>query len=427
MNHRMERGSVASRLCRRFWLCALLFSIVVSAEARAGVIDTPGENLEASLITYGPGSSSWERFGHDAIRLHDRVSGESADFNFGVFDFEDSAFLWKFARGQMQYLIDVEPSAYAQQRYIDAGRSVLEQHLALSPAQAVSLRSSLLWNLRPENTSYNYDYLTNNCATRVRDTLSSAVGGALQSAFVARPAQMTYRQQIDRLMSANVLMMLAMDFGLGPAADRPLNEWQESFLPMILARELRSVRIPDGLGGVRPLVQSERQIAPNRLVPPRAVPPDLGTPLGIAGLALAAVMLISRARRPALHNSLVATYLVFAGLAGTVLLALWTLTAHHAAWENANLLVFNPLAFVILAAAWQTRYKGHPSRLVRTLIAFQLGAALLSVLLHLRPGGTAQQNLPWLLWGIPPWLAIAFDLWPEPKRSSAETISPPAA
>ena len=50
--------------------------------------------------------------------------------------------------------------------------------------------------------------------------------------------------------------------GLGPFADHPLNEWQESFLPMVLAREMRSVRVPDGRGGVKPLVVSERQIAP---------------------------------------------------------------------------------------------------------------------------------------------------------------------
>ena len=53
---------------------------------------------------------------------------------------------------------------------------------------------------------------------------------------------MTYRQQIDRLMSAQPWLMLLMDLGLGPSSDRPLNEWQESFVPMVLAREIRSVQ-----------------------------------------------------------------------------------------------------------------------------------------------------------------------------------------
>jgi hypothetical protein len=80
--------------------------------------------------------------------------------------------------------------------------------------------------------------------------------------------------------------------------------------------------------------------------------------------------------------------------------------------------VFNPLAFVVLAAGWQTRYSGHVSRLMRTLIALQLGAVLLSVFLYFRPGGMAQQNLPWLLLAIPPWLAIAFSLTMRDARHS---------
>ena len=393
----------------RRYFCALLLALAIPVGAQANVFDTPGEYLEVSLVTYGPGSIYWERFGHDAIRLHDRVSGESVDFNYGVFDFEAGNFLWNFIRGYMSYMIDVEHSDVAQQDYVDTGRSVLEQRLGLSVARAEQLRSFLIWNLRPENASYDYDYLTDNCATRVRDALNSVLGGALQTALVARPARLTYRQQIDRLMAPQRWMMLAMDLGLGPSADRPLNEWQESFLPMVLAREIRTIRIPDGRGGVKPLVLDEHQIAPNRLVPPSPNPPDLNLPLGIAGLALAVTMLASRVRYPSLYYSLSAAYLVFAGIVGTMLLALWTLTIHYAAWNNANLLVFNPLAFLILIAAWRARRAEKALRVARTLVAFQLGAVLLGVGMHF-PTGATQQNLPWLLLAAPPWLAIAAGL-----------------
>jgi hypothetical protein len=103
----------------------------VSLCARSGVIDAPGGDLEVSLITYGPGAIYWERFGHDSIRIRDLGSGESADFNYGVFDFQDSAFLWNFARGHMRYMIDIQPSDFYQKGYIDAGRSVVAQRLAL--------------------------------------------------------------------------------------------------------------------------------------------------------------------------------------------------------------------------------------------------------------------------------------------------------
>jgi hypothetical protein len=207
--------------------------------------------------------------------------------------------------------------------------------------------------------------------------------------------------------------MLGMDFGLGPSADRPLNEWQESFVPMVLARELRSVRLSDGHGGVQPLVLSEREIAPSRLRPPSTLPPGLNVPLGIAGLALAIAMLASRLRFPTLYAVLAVAFLVLAGLLGAALVALWTLTTHYAAWQNANLFAFNPLAFAMIGATWRSRKESDAHRLMKMMVVIQLGAVLIGLLLHFLHANT-QQNLPWLLFATPVWLAIAIGLWAEP-------------
>jgi hypothetical protein len=399
-------------------LFAMWLGLLSCAGARAGVLTSPGEDLEVSLVTYGPGAVYWERFGHDAIRIRDRVSGESGDFNYGVFDFEDSAFMLNFARGRMRYMIDAETSDINQKDYIDTGRSVLEQRLALTATQAAQLRDFLLWNLRPENLSYDYDYLTSNCSTRIRDALNNVLGGVLQPVLLARPAPLTYRQQIDRLMAGQPGLMVPMDLGMGPSTDRPLNEWQESFLPMVLARELRSIKIPDGQGGTQPLVVSEREIAPNRLTPPDALPPNLDLPFSIIGVLFAIVLLVARRRRPLLYAILAVAYLIVAGFLGTVLLALWTLTTHFAAWQNANLLVFNPVAFVMVASAWRSRKGVASSGLARLLVAIQVGAAIVAVILHLLPG-VIQQNLPWLLLSIPPWLAIGAGFWAGIKQRRA--------
>jgi len=398
---------MVSMFARAGEICVLIVLLCLGgASANAGVLTAPPEDLEVSLVTYGPGQVYWERFGHNAIRIRDRVSGESGDFNYGVFDFEDRAFLLNFARGHMSYMIDAELSDVNQQDYIDAGRSVLEQRLALSAEQAGKLRAFLIWNLQPENVKYEYDYLTSNCSTRIRDVLNSVLGGVLKRALTARPAPLTYRQQIDRLMAPEPLMMLPMDLGMGPSTDRPLNEWEESFLPMVLAREIRNVSIPNGHGGAEPLVIAEREISPSRLQPPDNSPPDLSWRLGGVGLALAVVMLAARHRFPTFCASLGVVYLTLAGLLGVILLLLWTLTTHYAAWNNQNLLIFNPFAFLLLAPVWRSRKGAAAGRLARMLILFQLGAGLIGLMLHFLPG-VAQQNLPWLLFAMPVWLAIA--------------------
>lgn len=396
-------------LLRRASLVLAILVLAALVPVHAGIADAPGADLEVSLVTYGPGDIYWERFGHDAIELRDRVSGEAVNFNYGVFDFDEKNFVLNFARGDMHYMMDAEPTAPEVDYYMEVGRSVTRQRLALDANQAAELRDALLWNLLPQNAGYNYDYYVDNCATRVRDALDGAVGGALKTQLLARPGGMTYRQQTARLMSAQPWLMLLLDLGLGPYADQPLNAWQASFLPSVLQSQLRQVRIAAPGGGTRPLVRDEQVLSPNQLNPPPASPPDLRLPLGVAGLLLAALLVVSRKLWPTGHALLGTVFLVVAGLVGLLLLALWTLTSHHAAWANANLLLFNPLAFLLLPTLWRVRRGFAASRFIDGVIVLQLLAVLAAAALHLLPG-TVQQNQPWLLIALPCWLALAWSL-----------------
>jgi len=395
-------------MIRHLLLLAWLVLGLVPA-ARADVVHASGAELEVALVTYGPGETYWERFGHDAIELRDTVSGQSINFNYGVFDFSEANFFLNFARGRMHYLMDAAPSAVDESFYVDSGRSVTRQVLALDADQAAALRDFLLWNLRPENAGYNYDYYTDNCSTRVRDALDRALGGVLSAQLKSRPGGMTYRQQTARLMSSQSWLMLLMDLGLGPYADQPLDAWQESFLPEVQQQQLRHVRIDTGNGSTQPLLLGEQLISPNRLDVPPATAPDLRPPLALAGLLLAVLIVLARRRWPAGFVLLGSLYLIAAGLVGVVLLALWTLTTHHSAWANANLLLFNPLAFVLLPALWRARRGITPSRLANGVIVLQLLAGMAALALHLLPG-VVQQNQPWLLFALPCWIALAWSL-----------------
>ncbi len=334
---------------------ALLIALIATGarRAEAGIVAAPGEQLEIFLLTYGPGAIYWERFGHNSIEVRDKAGGDAVSFNYGVFDFDERGFLLNFARGRMHYMIDAERVGDEQQMYVDEGRSVIRQRLALSPTQAAALRNYLIWNLRPENLRYDYDYLIDNCSTRVRDALDRVLGGQLQRQLSERPAAMTYRDQIDRLMSPQPWLMLLMNLGLGPFSDQPLNAWQESFLPVVLQQQLRSVRIDDGDGASRLLVSAEELVAPDRLPAPRLQPPDLRPPLAIAGVAFGLLIVAARRRAPLGAAILGSLFVTFAGLTGVFLLGLWTLTLHRAAWENANLLLFHPLAFALLHPVWR--------------------------------------------------------------------------
>ena len=395
-----------SRTRRRVAVAALLLlGLMAVIPAWGGVRDAPGKDLQIALITYGPGSIYWERFGHDALQVRDTVSGQSINFNYGVFDFDQKNFLLNFARGRMNYMMDAERSGPEMQWYVQQGRSVRRQVLALSPQQAAKLRDFLLWNLEPQHMYYRYDYYINNCTTKVRDALNRVLGGDLEGQLQDMPSTYTYRQQTDRMMAGQPWLMLLLDLGLSGYADHPLDAWRDAFLPVELSRSINQVQDETGATADHPLVASDRLLAPGRLPPPPARAPNLVVPMALAGLALAGLLLVlgrSEHDLPQiLFGAVASLWLLLAGLAGLFMLAIWTLTTHRAGWANANLLLFNPLAFALLAAVWRQRV----SRRAHLLAWIVAALALLALVANLTQL-LMQQNLPWILLALPVWAVL---------------------
>ena len=153
------------------------------------------------------------------------------------------------------------------------------------------------------------------------------------------------------------------------------------------------------------LVAYEQIVAENRLTAPSPQPPDLRAPLALAGTVIAVLLFGARRRAPRVGAMLGSLFLILAGVAGLFLLGLWMLTLHRAAWANANLLLFNPLAFLLLRPL-RLAVGGTPaSRAVRALLALQAAALAFAVLLHVFTG-SPQQNQPWLLFSIPVWSVL---------------------
>ena len=361
----------------------LLIALATAVGARAEQAGTPGNELDVSLLTFGPGEEVWERFGHNAIEIRNRASGDAILYNYGIFDFAQENFFVNFARGLMTYRIAAGDPADELPVYVAEGRWIVQQDLDLLPAQRVKLAEFLAQNALPQNANYRYDYFTANCSTRVRDALDAALGGAIRAQTIAPSRGFTYRMDADRLMSPDPFIMLAMDAGLGPFADQRLTYWAESFVPMEFMRHMRDVRVKGEDGTLRPLVAAERRLAAARVDDPPEVPPDWVWRAAGAGVLAALILLaVASLRAHALARALLAVsgsaVAVVLGLGGSVLIALWMLTDHVSAWRNENILLFNPLCLLLLPAwigAFRARWR--PSRFAaRTGLAIAACAAL---------------------------------------------------
>jgi hypothetical protein len=377
-----------------------------------GAAQVPAGALEVSLLTFGPGQIYWERFGHNAIVIHDPASGETTSYNYGMFDFEEENFFLNFLRGRMFYQITAENPDDEIAYYGSEGRSVTRQDLRFSPSQAQALKTYLDTNLRPENRRYRYDYFTSNCSTRVRDALNEVLGGSLKAQMTSPSRGFSYRLLADSLTTPEPLLMGVIDIGLGPFADQRLSYWKDSFVPMQLMAHLREMKVKDASGELQPLVSAEQLLVPARLPAPPALPPDLRWPFFGIGLGLAALMLLlSSKRKSALARrgfaTLAVAFSLVCALVGLVLLGLWGFTEHQSAWRNENLLVFSPLCLLMLPTWWRSaRATAQSSRLARkvsALIALLAAFALFSKILSTFP----QANLPWILLLLPTHLVLA--------------------
>ncbi|MBL8297966.1 MAG: DUF4105 domain-containing protein [Rhodanobacteraceae bacterium] len=384
----------------------------------------PGSELQISLLTFGPGEIYWERFGHNAIAIRDTRSGDALSINYGIFDFEEEAFFLNFLRGDMRYSIAATSLEQDLAYYREQGRAVLEQELDLTPAQRLALRDFLLWNLRPENARYRYEYFTSNCSTKVRDALDRVLDGAIRRSLETRSRGYTYRLQADSLLAPIAGLMLPMDLGLGPYADRRLSFWDESFVPAEFARHLPLVQIPATDGSRKSLVRATRvlgEASPVLAAAERSFLRRHGPyPIGYAAPAVMIgggfgllLLLLARSTRPRAalaFAALASLSALSAGLAGLLLAALWLLTEHVSAWRNENLLLLNPLLLLLLPALWRTRrIPAHGSRSTRVLAGLILLLALFALAGKTLPWFT-QQNAVWIGLLLPPHLVIAWRL-----------------
>ena len=288
---------------------------------------------QISVITCGPGTDLYATFGHSAFRVWDPVQGIDWVYNYGTFDFNTPNFYLKFARGKLLYALSRQAFPNFLYTYQLEQRWVREQLLDLSPAEQEELFAFLEQNNRPENRYYHYDFLFENCATKIPEVLRRVLGDPL----VFEPGHLkephTFRELIQQNLDRNTWSSLGIDLALGAVIDREARPKEYMFLPHYVRLQMDDSRL-----GSAPLVQRERVILELPELRPESY--FTATPLFWLLLLLAfTVALTAIDFRHGWRSRWLDTFL-FAGtgLAGLFMFFLWFLTDHSSTAWNANLL-----------------------------------------------------------------------------------------
>lgn len=386
-------------ICLLSILSAILILPGAPAAAQAPVI---------SVLTCRPGSEVYQLEGHTGLRILDSIRGFDVTVNWGVFDFNSPNFIYRFVKGETDYMCASVPTDYFLREYVREGREVAEQVLDLTPAEAERVMMLVSANLEPQNRVYRYNYVLDNCATRPLAIIQQAIGDTLSLAHPARPeARATFREVMTAFHDHYPWYQFGIDTALGSGIDRPITTRELAFAPELLHDMLASAARPDGT----PIVRESSVLIPARsgsvVLPP--------TPQGLHPLTWSClVMVICGAaalfHRGAFFRTVSTVYYTVAFLAGLVLTFLIFVSVHEATSPNWLYLWINPLCIVPAVGVWIKKYK-------RLVVYYQIvNFALLIALAVVWTTGIQKLNpafLPLIAADIflgLPWLAGKFNL-----------------
>ena len=307
------------------------------------------DSVRVSLVTFYPGSEPHNIWGHSEIRV--QQGPIDLYFNYGVFDFQAPAFMWRFMLGETDYLCMPVPRAYATMGM--EGRRMVEQELNLPQDRAIAVRNFLWYNAQPENRTYRYKFLSDNCSTRPRDIIEMAAGEGLQYPAMG-DTTVTYRDILAHYCRNYAWEKFGIDLVLGWNVDTVLDQRATMFIPMILMDAIDRATIKTD-SVTMPLVKATTvpvdASTAGKVKPPT---PWYISPMAVALLVLLLTLLVSSRdwRRRDVSRWFDTMLFTTGGLAGCLLFFLIFFSTHEATSPNINIAWLHPLLLLLAVLPW---------------------------------------------------------------------------
>ena len=207
----------------KFFL-VLLFSFNINANEKGNK-----NQYRFSILSIGEGSSLADAFGHTGIRVRDTITNDDIVFNFGIYDFNSPNFYSNFVKGRPQYKLGVQKYENFSKNYKLENRYIIEHIINLNENSSKKIIELLVENLK--NPNYTYDYLRDNCATRVADILIDKSSNKLKTESLNEQGTDTYRNLIHSKINENSWGALGIDICLGAVIDKKITLRETLFLP----------------------------------------------------------------------------------------------------------------------------------------------------------------------------------------------------
>ena len=325
------------RILTLFTLLSLI-SLALVTPTHAQISDS----ARVSVFTIYPGEALHSLWGHSALRIWDPVTGIDISYNYGTFDFGNPlSFIARFAYGKLDYQLSLQNSpALVERSWFSEKRGVVEQQLNLTPSETRTLYGFLSINALSENRTYRYDFLFDNCATRIRDALEYALQTPLADSI---STGMSFRDLVRPYVHARPDLDMAINLAMGLPVDRYASQRDLAFLPIELQALLQNAQTATGA----PLVLASDTLHGNPVTPETRR--SISLPTGVAWLIfVAAFVYFLRDFREPRQRKFDVVLLSTVTLLGLLVTFFWLVSLHTITRPNLHIIWAWPLHIIAL-------------------------------------------------------------------------------
>lgn len=357
-------------------ILTILFGLSVlmaPAAVDSTLVRDHSDSIRVSLVTCSPGTEVYEVYGHTALRIEIPSQGVDAVVNYGLFSFEAPNFVWRFIKGETDYVVGTIGYPIFEREYTDRGSTVTLQTLNLSREEKERLVYLLNENLRPENREYRYNFLYNNCSNKAGDMVELALSERLHP-LANRSEGITYRDILHEYTQEYPWLQLGIDYLLGVEADRTIDPNQQKFAPEYLMYYTAQAQLVDSVRMYPYVIDTEvrGQLAGEPYVAPLLTPMQAMILL-LLFVAVMCTLEFLIERRQWWFDVLL---LLVQGVMGLVVAFLFFASEHPTVGSNWQVIYLNPLPLLFLPFIIRSESKRQVSRLYYVQLAMLAAAAL---------------------------------------------------
>ncbi|MCL2480844.1 MAG: DUF4105 domain-containing protein [Spirochaetaceae bacterium] len=319
-----------------------------------------------SMITIYPGDQIYSLFGHSAFRVYDPENGIDRMYNYGTFDFTDGFFVLKFIEGKLDYYLDIDSFQRAARYYSNnEKRKIYEQVLDFDLKQQQALFDFLEKNGEPENRVYRYDFIWDNCSTRIAYAVDKTFPGLVDySAY--KGSEESFRKMIISYLGEKPFTNFGIQLVLGKRTDRLPVGHELFFLPIYMKEAFSAAVMKNEKNETVPLILKESMIAsPERAFEKK---PDYPFFIFLYVLIIYFVSLVLQylknrsgkdsfiLKLPGIVSALCEGFVfLVTGIIGLLITYLWFFSYHSVTVSNLNYLWCNPLNLMLFAGIFIKR------------------------------------------------------------------------